>query len=118
MTQDRGPRRRIAATPDSAYGERCGETEHKPNANRLHALSHDEPDDAAHRRAERATDADLGRTLSDEIPENTVKADRREHERDHTEEADQSRAETIRQHVATEAFGQRLHGHERQVVPQ
>ena len=116
MKRGRGPRRRTAATQDSACRRSCGETEHEPGADGHHALSHDEPDDAADRCAERSTNADLGCTLGDEVAEHAVQADRRQHERQRTEQAEQRRAETKRQHVAADALGQRLHRHERQVA--
>ncbi len=68
--------------------------------------------------AERSTNADLGRALGDEVPEHAVQPDGREHERQHTEQAEERRAETERQHVTADPLGERLHGHERQVAAQ
>ena len=60
----------------------------------------------------------LGRTLDNEVAEHPVQADRREHERERTEEAEQGRAKTKRQDVTADAVGQRRDRHERQVASQ
>ena len=89
----------VGVTPTSMLlhhprgGGGSGEPEHQADGAQAQPLPEDELEDAARVRAERHAHADLRRALPHRRRQHAVEPDRREHDRDHREHADEKQRE-------------------------